>query len=314
MLYTRRQIGKLALAAAPAAGLLAANKPNSRFGGVQIGVITYSYRAMPDQSAEAYLKYIVDSGVSAIELMGDPAETFAGRPAQPRRGGRGQLLTPEQRAEMEAAQKAVKNWRLSVSMDKFKTLRKMYNDAGVSIYAVKIMNTNMSDPELEYVFNVAEALGCTHTTLELPDDDAQLKRLGDMGARRKIYVAYHTHAQGTMTAFDRAFELSPGNMANVDLGHYVAGGNVGGTTLEFLEKHHARISSFHLKDRQTPEHGSGNLPWGTGDTPIKEILQLVKKRGWKMPGSVELEYEVPEGSDPVAEVRKCVEYCKAALA
>jgi sugar phosphate isomerase/epimerase len=314
MHYTRRQFGRFALAAAPAAGLVAADMPNSLFGGVQIGVITYSYRSMPDQSAEAYLKYIVDSGVSAIELMGDPAETFAGRPAQPRRGGRGQELTAEQRAEMQAAQKAVKDWRLSVSMDKFKALRKMYNDAGVSIYAVKIMNPNMSDPELEYVFNVAEALGCTHTTLELPTDEAQLKRLGDVAARRKIYVAYHTHAQGSMTAFDRAFELSPGNMANVDLGHYVAGGNVGGTTLEFLEKHHARISSFHLKDRQTPEHGAGNLPWGTGDTPIKEILQLVKKRGWKMPGSVELEYQVPEGSNPVAEVRKCVEYCKAALA
>jgi sugar phosphate isomerase/epimerase len=323
MNVTRREFGKLAMATVPtalmgdralaAAGVLQ-SKPTSLINGVQVGVITYSYRSMPDQSAEAYLKYLVDSGVSAIELMGDPAETFAGRPAQPRRGGRGQQVTAEQRAEMEAAQKAVKGWRLSVSMDKFKALRKMYNDAGVSIYAVKIMSTNMSDPELEYVFNVAEALGCTHTTLELPTDEAQLKRLGDMAARRKIYAAYHTHAQGSMTAFDRAFELSPGNMANVDLGHYVAGGNVGGTTLEFLEKHHARISSFHLKDRQTPEHGEGNLPWGTGDTPIKEILQLVQKRGWSMPGSVELEYEIPQGSNPVAEVRKCVEYCKAALA
>src|SRR5690606_15884406 len=120
MTYTRRGFGKLALAAAPAAGLLqpavctAQGKPNSMFGGVQIGVITYSYRTMPDQSAEAYLKYIVDSGVSAIELMGDPAESFAGRPSQPRRGRRGQELTPEQRAEMQAAQKAVRDWRLSV--------------------------------------------------------------------------------------------------------------------------------------------------------------------------------------------------------
>lgn len=314
MNLTRRDLGKLALAAAPAAGLMAADKPNSLFNGVQIGVITYSYRTMPDQSAEAYLKYIVDSGVSAIELMGDPAESYAGRPAQPRRGGRGQQLTAEQRAEMQAAQKAIKDWRLSVSMDKYKALRKMYNDAGISIYAFKLLSTNMSDEEMEYVFNVAETLGCTHTTLELRTDDAQLKRLGDYAMRRKIHAAYHTHAQGSMTAFDRAFELSPGNMANVDLGHYVAGGNVGGTTLEFLQKHHARISSFHLKDRQTPEHGAGNLPWGTGDTPIKEILQLVKANGWKMPGSVELEYQVPEGSNPVAEVRKCVEYCRAALA
>src|SRR5262245_20357659 len=75
---TRREFGKLALASVPAvafrdAGFLAAGlvqaRPNSLISGVQIGTITYSYRQMPDQSAEATLKYIVDSGISAIELM-----------------------------------------------------------------------------------------------------------------------------------------------------------------------------------------------------------------------------------------------------
>jgi sugar phosphate isomerase/epimerase len=117
-----------------------------------------------------------------------------------------------------------------------------------------------------------------------------------------------------MNVFDQAFAVSKANMANVDLGHYVAGGNAGGTTLQFLEKFHDRISSFHLKDRTTPEHGTKNLPWGTGDTPLKEILQLVKKNKWTMPATIELEYEVPAGSDAVKEVVKCLQYCKAALA
>lgn len=227
-------------------------------------------------------------------------------------------MTPEQQAEMRAAQqeaqKTLRDWRLSVSMDRYKALRRMYNDAGVSIYAVKILSPNMSDEEFEYVFNVAEALGCTHTTLELPTEDAQLKRIGEFAMKHKIYAAYHTHTQGTMTAFDRAFELSPGNMANVDLGHYVAAGNVGGTTIQFLEKHHARISSVHLKDRQSKENGGGNLPWGEGDTPLREILQTIKRRQWKFPATVELEYRIPDGSDAVAETRKCVQYCAAALA
>ena len=101
--------------------------------------------------------------------------------------------------------------------------------------------------------------------------------------KKKIYAAYHTHAQGSMTAFDQAFALSKGNMANVDFGHWVAAGNVGGTPMQFLEKHHDRISSFHLKDRTTPGNCALNLPWGTGETPIKEILQLVKKNKWKIP-------------------------------
>jgi sugar phosphate isomerase/epimerase len=304
-MWTRREFGKLALAGAAGSVcgthvlnsmVSAAERPNSLINSVQIGTITYSYRSMPDQSAEATLRYIVDSGINAIELMNGPAENYAGAP--PGRVGAPQL----------------KQWRLSVSMDKYKALRKMYNDAGVKIYAWKCLNPNMSDEEFEYVFNVAEALGCTHTTLELTDDMAQLKRIGEFAEKHKIYAAYHTHTQGSMTSFDKAFAASKANMANVDFGHYVAGGNAGGSSLQFLQKFHDRIASFHLKDRTTPEHGAKNLPWGTGDTPLKEILQMVKKNKWTMPATIELEYDVPAGSDAVKEVMKCLQYCKAALA
>jgi sugar phosphate isomerase/epimerase len=371
MLYSRREMGKLALAGLPAAAVLGTTEsifgafaqanPNSLIDGVQIGTITYSFRSMPDQSAEAVLKYILDSGISAIELMGGPIESFGGAPTAPGRGGRGggrgpggpggpdgargergampaelppratrgswkgtECVTPapdaargeatpeEQAAQQEHAAK-LKAWRTSVSMDPFKKLRKMYNDAGVTIYATKMLNANMSDEEFEYVFNVAEALGATHTTLELLITDEQLKRVGDFAMKKKIYAAYHTHGQGSMTAFDRAFAISKGNQANVDFGHWVSAGNVGGTPMQFLEKHHDRIGSFHLKDRTTPQHCSLNLPWGTGETPIKEILQMVKRNKWKIPASIELEYDIPEGSDAVKETRRCVEYCKAAL-
>jgi sugar phosphate isomerase/epimerase len=202
-------------------------------------------------------------------------------------------------------------------MDVFKKLRKMYNDAGVTIYAVKNLSLNGTDEELEYEVAVAEALGANHVTAELPagaDAATVLKRVGDFALKKKIYAAYHTHAQGSMTVFDTAFSVSKGNMANVDLGHFVAGGNKGGTPLDFLNKFHDRISSFHLKDRTLPEHCALNLAWGTGETPIKEILRLVQKNKWKIPASIELEYSIPQGSDAVKEVAKCVQYCRDALA
>jgi sugar phosphate isomerase/epimerase len=301
MLYTRREIGKLALTGLPMAAALrtvagAQSKPNSVVNGVNLGTITYSYRSMPDQSAEAILRYVVDSGISQIEFMGTPVEAFAGAPL-PARGP-------------EAAEK-LRAWRTSVSMDRFKALRKLYNDAGVSIYAWKQLSPNMSDEEIEYVFNVAEALGNTHVTLELIDDAARLKRLGQFAEKRKIYVAYHTHLQGHITAFDQAFAVSKANMANVDLGHYVA---AGGDPLAFLNRFHDRIASFHLKDRTTPANGQKNLPWGTGDTPLGEILRTVAKNRWTMPVAIELEYDVPAGSDAVKEVVKCLDFCKRALA
>ncbi|HZN69398.1 MAG TPA: sugar phosphate isomerase/epimerase [Tepidisphaeraceae bacterium] len=385
-MLSRREFGKLALSSVPAAAVLggsdfftafAQGKPSSKIEGVQIGTITYSYRSMSDQSAEATLKYIVESGINAVELMGGPIESYAGAPTPAGRGGgpggggrgpggpgepggrggrgeRGAVpaelppgakrgswagqdcvipapgggggarggggggrgrgdTTPEQEAAQKEQAAKLKAWRTSVSMDAFKKLRNMYNDAGVTIYATKMLNANMSDEEFEYVFNVAEALGASHTTLELLTDDAQLKRMGDFAMKKKIYAAYHTHQQGSMTAFDKAFALSKGNKANVDFGHWVAAGNVGGTPMDFLQKHHDRIGSFHLKDRTTPDHCSLNLAWGTGETPIKDILQMVKKNKWDIPASIELEYNVPEGSDAVKETRKCVEYCRAAL-
>ena len=134
--------------------------------------------------------------------------------------------------EALAAAEELRKWRTSVSMDKVKQLRKMYNDAGVTIYAYKSdgMQKNMqtTDAELDYLFNVAAALGATHTTMELPgpgpDGTAMLKRMAQFAEKHKVSIAYHTHAQGSMTAFDEALAMSKWNMSNVDLGHYVAGG------------------------------------------------------------------------------------------
>jgi sugar phosphate isomerase/epimerase len=117
-----------------------------------------------------------------------------------------------------------------------------------------------------------------------------------------------------MTAFDEALAMSKWNMSNVDLGHFVAGGNKGGTPIQYLEKFHDRIASFHLKDRTLPEHCSLTVPFGTGDGQVKDILLTMKKNQWTFPASIELESPIPQGSDAVQEVRKSVEFCKAALA
>jgi sugar phosphate isomerase/epimerase len=326
---TRRDLGKLALAAIPASKLLA--KPNSKFDGVQIGVITYSYRSMPGANdAEALLKYIVDSGISGIELMGPAAEIYAGSPASGGRGGGGAgggrgpgrgagggggraPLTPEQQAAQQARAAELKAWRLSVSMDKYEALRKMYNDAGVDIYAFKLEpNPNMSDEEYEYIFHVADTLGANHVTLELSNNAAFTKRIGDFAAKKKMRVAYHAHTQASLTAWDAVLEQSTGNAINLDCGHFVAGTSE--SPIPLIRKHSSRIASMHLKDRKKASNGGANLLWGQGETPIKEILMLMRQEKYKFPASIELEYDIPEGSDAVVETSKCVQFCKNALA
>lgn len=340
MLYTRRDIGKLALAV-PAAGLVprlagAQTRPNSLISGVQIGLIApYSF-GRDATTAEAILENLVKLGISAVELQSDAAEPYAGAPPVPRffgpgapgaprpagaapggqpgpgapGPGRPPALTPEQQAARQEALDALKKWRLSASMDKYKELRRKYNDAGVRIYAFKLALTPaMSDEEYDYTFNVAEALGADHLTMELPADGALTKRIGEFAARRKMMVGYHTHTQATLTVFDEALAQSKYNGINVDIGHYVAGTSE--SPIPLIRKHHARFTSIHLKDRK--KANGPNLPWGQGDTPIAEVLQLMKREKWTFPATIELEYPVPEGSTRVAEIAKCLQFCRDAL-
>ena len=101
MLYTRREVGKLALAGLPAAGVLlhgssasasAFAKPNSKWAGVQVGLnAPYSFgeNAM---SSEETLTRMIQVGLSAVELRSQPIELFLGAPAAPRRRHPGLLL------------------------------------------------------------------------------------------------------------------------------------------------------------------------------------------------------------------------------
>ena len=174
MTYTRRDIGKLALVALPAGRIWAA-KPNSVFGGVQVGInAPYSFHNIPG-GADDILSYMTQLNLSAAELRLQPVEAFLKAPAPwtpPRGGGRGAArtpLTPEQKAEQTAVAEAVQKWRLSQSMDPFKAFRKKYEDAGVLIQIVKYDGINtFTDDVVDYCFQVAKALGAYAISCEIP--------------------------------------------------------------------------------------------------------------------------------------------------
>jgi len=287
--------------------------PNSKIKGVQIGAITYSFRSMPG-SAEQLIQYCKEAGISAVELMGDPAEAYAGSPA----GAMPKMTREEYMKTMEERNAKARAWRETASMDKFVELRKLFNDAGITIYAYKpdaALGVKSTDGEIDYAMRAAKALGATSVNVEIPTNADHSKRLGEFGLKHKVYVGYHAHLQATDTAWDLALSQSPYNAINLDCGHYIAAGgaNTTASLLAFIEKNHDRISSMHIKDRKNKVNGSKNMPWGEGDTPLKEILTLLKTKKYKIPASIELEYDIPAGSDAVKETKKCFEYAKAIL-
>jgi sugar phosphate isomerase/epimerase len=292
-------------------------KPDSRFGGVQVGAITYSWRSMPS-SAEEILQYCLETGISSIELMGDVAENYAGLPKGPARPARGTVISDAEKASLAKAAKdateAQRKWRITTPMTKYVELRKMFNKAGVKIHIVKFSPENWSDEEINYSFKAAKALGTKGVCNEIGDNAC--KRMGPIAQKNGMYAIFHQHLQPGEAGwtFDKFLAYSPANMLNFDAGHYF--GSTGLHPNGILERLHDRIVSVHMKDKTGPKGTppNTNMEWGKGETPISDILLLIKKNKWPIYVDIELEYPVPEGSDAVKEVKKCVEYCKAILA
>ena len=98
------------------------------------------------------------------------------------------------------------------------------------------------------------------------------------------------------------------NGANLDIGHFIGGHKT--SPIPFLKQHHDRITHIHVKDKTLDD---ANVPFGKGDTPIKEALQVIRDNKWKIQATIEFEYPVPEGSDRMTELAKSLQYCKDAL-
>jgi sugar phosphate isomerase/epimerase len=315
MILSRRDLGKLALAALPAGTLLA--KPDSKFGGVQIGInAPYSFHNMPG-SADDIIKYMTQLNLSATELRTQPVEAFLGAPVVPAPAARNKPpLTPEQDAARKAALEDLRKWRLALSTDRMKTARKKFEDAGIKIEIVKVDGIDtMEDDVVDYAFTMAKTLGAKALSCEIPV--SRTKRLGEFATKHKLMVGYHGHANMTSPeafakpeSWETAMSFSRYNGINLDIGHFIAGNNV--SPIDFIKKHHDRITHVHLKDRKL--NNGPNVPWGQGDTPIKEVLQLMKKEKYPFEGTIEFEYPVPKDSDTLTEIGKCVDFCRKALA
>lgn len=293
--------------------------PDSNFGGVQVGAISYSFRSLPG-SAEQVLGYLVECGISSTELMGGPILEFAGAPTSDAPSPRAisQMTDPAAREAATRAREAheaeLRRWYASPPMEKLAALRKMYEDAGVRIHLAKF--SPGSDPVAsEFAYRAAAALGARGVTNEISQDACEVQ--GPVAARHGLTAAMHNHGQPSdpdFAGFDHFLAISPGVSLNLDFGHYY--GFTGKSPLPEIQRLSSRITSMHMKDKAAPgapgESGA-NLPWGEGSTPIIEVLRLVQREKYPINCDIELEYEIPEGSNAVAEVKKCVEFCRDAL-
>ena len=314
MRYSRREFGALALGAIPVLAVrpgAQARRPNSKVNGVQIAMNAPYNFGNNNMSADEVLTRCLDLGVSAVELRSQPVESFLGIPADlvaaAAPAGRA-VRSPEQVAAAKDAAEALRKWRVAVPMSRVADFRRKYEDAGVLIEIVKFDNIYArSDDEIDYCFALTKALGARAVSCEI--DVPETRRLGQFAGRHRMMVGYHGHTATGPHEWEEAFAYARFNGANLDLGHFVGGQKT--SPIPFLTKYHDRITHVHVKDKTLKDV---NVPFGEGDTPIVEALQLIRDRKWNIQATIEFEYPVPAGSDRMVEIKRCVDYCRRSLA
>jgi sugar phosphate isomerase/epimerase len=285
---TRREWNRLALGSLAALSLpiacRTADRPGSIIKGVQIGVQTFSFR---DRSLDDAIKGMVEVGLSSCELWSGHVEP--------------KDLKREER----------RNWRLTTPISEFTTVGEKFKKAGIDLYAYNYsFKDDFTDEEIERGFEMAKAMGAKVITASANVNTA--RRIDVYARQYKMKVGMHNHSNikpnefATADDFAKAMEGNSEYICvNLDIGHFTAANF---DPVDYLQKHHDRIVTLHIKDRKRDQ--GENVPFGEGDTPIKPVLELLMKNEWKIPANIEYEYK---GADTVAEVKNCFEFCKKAL-
>jgi sugar phosphate isomerase/epimerase len=285
MTYSRRTFAKTALAGVTAA--LAA-----KVNGVTLGVMTYSYRALPLVPGVDR----VDGAIEALKANGSRDIEFYEAEVQP----------PQKEEDFD-------KWRKTTQLDHFQVARKKLEAAGVTTHAYTVnYRSTLTDEDIDHTFEQAKALGTT--VIAASTQVTMAKRLAPFAEKHKIYVAFHGHSNtkdpnefATPESFQSALAVSRYFRINLDIGHFSAAGY---DPVAYIQEHHDRITHLHVKDRK--KNDGPNMPWGEGDTPIKQVLLLLKEKKYPLPALVEYEYR--GSGTPVEEVRKCLDYMQRAIA
>lgn len=290
-MLTRREFTTLALSALAWPKLLA--QTTNSVGGVTLGAQTYSFRQLErpqgGDMVDVLVRAFTECGLRDCELWSPQLEP---------------VKVP--REELRA-------WRINTPIEHFAAIRKKFNSANIAIRAYNYsFNDSFTEPEIDRGFAIARALGAEFITASSTLSAA--RRVAPFAEKHKMIVAMHNHSNledpnefATPESFAAAMAISKYFKINLDIGHFTAANF---DAVAYLREQHAHITNLHVKDRRRNQ--GPNVAWGEGDTPIREVLQLLKQNKW--PIAAYLEYEYKGTGTPVEEMKKGLEYMRAALA
>ena len=274
-MFSRRHLGKLTLGALTMP-VFAARKIDSVVRGIQFGLQSYIFTriGLPQES-------LVDTVIaSMVECRLGECDFYA------------PLVDP------------------AATLDTFRVVRKKFDDAGIEIHGLSGFHGS-NEAELNRTFEIADVLGARLITLGVILPAAKL--IAPLVEKSKFRVGIQGNPNMNPTnpdaiakpaQYEEAVSLSKSYGISFDIGDATGSGY---DSLKFVEAHLDRIDLIYLKDRRKDRT---SVPWGEGDTPVAEVLRLIRDRKPAIRCYIDCDYKT---TDRPADVKRSFEFAKNAL-
>jgi sugar phosphate isomerase/epimerase len=282
---------------------------------LDIGILTFSFHEIAEGGMPAVNQMLADMcslGLKSVEIFGPQLSPFPmpegfykrwQEAAHP--GTTVPMPSEEQRIQRR---EQLRQWRENLPPAYFAQVRDRFRSAGVSIFALNYsFDAIMTDAEIDSGFAQAKALGTNVITAASTISMAQ--RVAPFAERHRMIVAFHNTTSPDPDrvvgpdAYAKLLAMSPWYRINLDVAHYFAAGH---DPVAFIEEQHRSIVSLHLHDRK--KDNGPSVPNGDGDTPLREVVMLVRNKHLKIPPFYELEW-VGSG-EPLPEITKDLRYLR----
>ena len=192
----------------------------------------------------------------------------------------------------------------------WKSVRKRFNDAGISIHGLSGF-PGATVEDFERTADIAHTLGARIVTLGVKMSSARL--IAPLARKHHLTIGFQGRPDLKITDPDAiarpddyvmAAALAPGCVIAIDIGDAVGGGwNI----LPFVKSHAASIGLIYVKDRRKDNL---SVPFGEGDTPLREVLQFIRDGRHPIRCYIDCDYKT---TDRPADVKRSFEWVKAAL-
>jgi sugar phosphate isomerase/epimerase len=308
-MHTRRTFNKLLISGLAVGVRSAFAAPRSSAGDLRLGLESYSLSPLSHTGLQdrwiALMKQLGLNECNLFEPLIQPQELAA------------KLRTAREtkdQAAIETANRNLSEWRSSLPISYFSDMRKKFSTAGIrfAIYTATVTNAS-TDADLERACASAQAIGAESISVSagksaikrfIPLLSKYNLRIGIQG--RPAAASSDPDAVARPADYEEAASYSPLCDIELDIGDATGAGF---DVMPFVMKNHARIYRLELKDRKRDKT---SMPWGLGDTPVKDILLYVRDNHLPIRCYIDCDY-APANEERIESITKCRDFIRNAI-